>query len=141
MSEFRGTSEDDIIHRIAVGGSISKIAEEFAVHRSVLWKWLEADEKRSARAKEAREHAAEAFDDQAERGIADAFDPFELAKAKERAHHLRWRASKIAPKRYGEKLQVEAEVSTKTTTDEQLLGMLAKFGISVAVEPPAETDE
>ena len=42
-------------------------------------------------------------------GIAQASDPFELAKAKELAHHYRWRASKIAPKLYGDKQSVEGK--------------------------------
>jgi hypothetical protein len=41
--------------------------------------------------------------------FAQASDAFELAKAKELAHHYRWRASKIAPKLYGDRLQVEGK--------------------------------
>jgi hypothetical protein len=52
---------------------------------------------------------AEYWDQVAVDGIAQAGDPFELAKAKELAHHYRWRASKIAPKLYGDKQSVEGK--------------------------------
>ena len=39
-------------------------------------------------------------------GINNAGDPFELAKAKEAAHHYRWQASKANPKGYGDKLDL-----------------------------------
>lgn len=39
--------------------------------------------------------------------IRAASDPFALAKAREVASHLRWRASKIAPTDYGDKIEHE----------------------------------
>lgn len=47
------------------------------------------------------------WDERAEAAISAASDEFELRKAKEISHHYRWRASKIAPKDYGDKQQVE----------------------------------
>ena len=47
--------------------------------------------------------AARVWDDRAEAVLRDASDLFELAKAKELAHHYRWRASKIAPRDYGDR--------------------------------------
>ena len=52
---------------------------------------------------------AELWDQVAVEGIERATDTFELAKAKEIAHHYRWRASKIAPKLYGDKQSVEGK--------------------------------
>lgn len=105
MAEFRNIPEDDIIDRIEGGDSIASIARELECNRSVLWRWLNADEQRSARSVRARQLAAFAWDERAEQGINDAADPFELARAKEMAHHYRWRASKIAPKQYGDKIE------------------------------------
>lgn len=116
MSEFRGSSEDDIIERIECGESIAGVASEIGCNRSVLWKWLEADEKRSARATRARQIATMAWDDKAETGISQANDAFELSRAKELAHHYRWRASKIDPSRYGDKVEnvLSGEVGVRT---------------------------
>ena len=44
--------------------------------------------------------------ERAETEIRDSADEFELKKAKELAHHYRWKASKIAPRDYGDKLEV-----------------------------------
>ena len=105
-SEFRGVVEDDILERIESGESIAQLAAEFGCNRSVLWRWIEADEQRSARALICRTKAAAAWDEKAETGLEKAEDPFSLARAKELAHHYRWRASKIAPKVYGDKLDL-----------------------------------
>lgn len=103
--EIRGWTEDEVISAIENGNSIARIATQLGCNRSVLWRWLEADEQRSARSVRARQIAAGAWDEMAQKGIEDAKDPFELSKAKEMAHHYRWRASKIAPKVYGEKTE------------------------------------
>lgn len=55
---------------------------------------------------------AEYWDQVAVHGLESATDAFELAKAKElahEAHDYRWRASKIAPKLYGDKQTVEGK--------------------------------
>ena len=92
---------------IAAGHFMTAIAKECGVSIAVLADWIEADPERAARAREIRSRTAGVWDDLAATGLADAKDPFELAKAKELAHHYRWRASKIAPKTYGERVQQE----------------------------------
>ena len=47
------------------------------------------------------------WDEKALAGIEAAKDAFELAKAKEAAHHYRWRASKIAPSEFGDRQAIE----------------------------------
>lgn len=105
MSEFYGLSEEDVIQDIENGKTLSQIADECGKNRSMLSRWLGADEQRSVRAREARELSAQAHEERAEDEIRAAGDPFALSKAKELAHHYRWRASKIAPKQYGDKLE------------------------------------
>jgi hypothetical protein len=85
---------------------LAAIAQQMGASQACLSEWLDIGE-RPARAREARAKASSAWDEKAERGIAEASDAFELAKAKELAHHYRWRASKIAPKLYGDKVQTE----------------------------------
>ena len=60
-----------------------------------------------ARAREARIHAARIWDEKALSVVEQALDLFELQRAKELAHHYRWRASKTAPKDYGDKVTQE----------------------------------
>lgn len=106
-AEFRGLTEADILERIEGGDSIREIAQSLGCSRPLLSGWLTSDPDRSARSVRARQLAAAAWDERAEQEIEDAADPFELAKAKEKAHHYRWRASKIAPKVYGDKTVIE----------------------------------
>ena len=109
------------------GVSITDSAKQLGVSKATLIRWVAEDADRSARAREARAEAAKLWDEKAEQGLEDAGDVFELSKAKELAHHYRWRASKIAPKIYGEKLQVDSTVKVEidiTQRKEQLRQML-----------------
>jgi len=67
--------------------------------------WLDRDVERSARAREAREQSARYWDEQASQVVADAKNQLELSRARELAHHYRWRASKIARRQYGDRDQ------------------------------------
>ncbi len=96
---------DALCMAIVGGETLTAIAKRLTVAIAALLTWIDADSERSARVKEARIKAARAWEEAALDQIQDAKDPFELAKAKEAAHHLRWRASKIAPREYGDKLQ------------------------------------
>lgn len=99
------TGIDAICERLTAGDSQRQIAEDLGVSVALLSTWLSAPE-RSARAREARIAAARQFDEKAEAELRAASDPFTLAKAKELAHHYRWKASKASPKEYGEKLAI-----------------------------------
>lgn len=91
---------------IAETKSMTTIAEEVGVSVGSLLTWIESDPDRSARARASRIATALLWEERAQSGIEDAPDQFALAKAKELAHHFRWRASKIAPKDYGDKQEV-----------------------------------
>ena len=96
-----------VCERLANGVTMTAIAEEVGVTVGKLSQWIASDEEYSARAREARIHAARIWDEKALSVIEQALDPFELQRAKELAHHYRWRASKTAPKEYGEKTTTE----------------------------------
>lgn len=98
---------DKICEDITGGGSLSKICDEIGVNISSLIEWIELDSNRSARIKEARRHSARVWDEKAERGLEQAKDKFELEKARDLAHHYRWRAKAIAPRDYGDKITQE----------------------------------
>lgn len=97
---------DAVCEALADGRAMTLLADDVGVSFGSLSNWLNADPKRSARARDARASAARMWDDMATARIEAAPDAFGLAKAKELAHHYRWRASKIAPREYGDKLDV-----------------------------------
>lgn len=92
---------------IALGRSMTHVAFTVGVSIGSMLAWIAADPERSARVREVRVSMALHWDERAEAAISAASDEFELRKAKEISHHYRWRASKIAPKDYGDKQQVE----------------------------------
>ena len=98
---------DRIAEQLSNGVTMTLIAAEIGVTVGKLSQWIASDEEHSARAREARIHAARIWDEKALDVIEQAADPFELQRARELAQHYRWRASKTAPKDYGDKLVQE----------------------------------
>lgn len=89
------------------GVALYEIARHIGVRPAVLTHWVEQSTDRSIRFREARRQSARTWDDLAEHFIKSAEDQFELNKAKELAHHYRWRAKAIAPREYGDKVTQE----------------------------------
>lgn len=96
---------DAVCDALSGGSTIMALAKLIGLSDGALRVWIAADETRSARARGARAIGAGHWDEKATDLIAEAADPFELSKAKELAFHYRWRASKLAPKDFGEKVQ------------------------------------
>ena len=111
---------DNICDRIVGGQTYTEIAEDLGVSIGAFIAWIASEGERSVRAREARIQAAQSWDDKAEKIIADAKSQLELQKARELAQHLRWRASKIAPRDYGDKLQVESNVNIVNLSEEEI---------------------
>lgn len=130
---------DRVCEDIAAGKSLSAISQDLKIHISSLLEWIEGDSQRSARTREARTRSARLWDERAEQVIYAAADKFELEKAKELAHHYRWRAKAIAPRDYGDKVTQEhtgkdggpitmAAVNLKGLTDAELEQMQTLLG-------------
>lgn len=106
---------DEIVEMIAVeGASLRGIANEVGVSAGSLLTWIEADPERSARVRDAREQLAKLWDEKAEDVLQQARDEFTLKKARELASHYRWRASKTAPREYGDRVEVKATMSLES---------------------------
>ena len=88
------------------GMMLREVARKVGAPIMSMMDWIEADPARKARMRQARERSAQLWEEKAEELLAGAGDPFGLAKAKELAHHYRWRASKIAPRDYGDKVEL-----------------------------------
>ncbi|SAL12038.1 hypothetical protein AWB64_00468 [Caballeronia sordidicola] len=97
---------DEIVRMILEGDQMHVIARAFKCSPGMLTQWISKDDKRSACAREARAATAQMWEEKAETVLKDAKDAFELAKARELAHHYRWRAAKINPRQFGEKVDV-----------------------------------
>lgn len=97
---------DDVCERIAAGETYTVIAADYGKSQGALSLWLAAETNRSARAREAAAMAGRFWDEAAEAGIRAATDVLGLAKARELAQHLRWRASKLSPA-YADRSKVE----------------------------------
>lgn len=95
-----------ICDAIRIPMSMREISDRLNISQSTLCDWIAATTERSARVKAARVATAQHWDAEATELITKARTPFQLAKAKELAHHFRWRAAKIAPRDYGDKLAI-----------------------------------
>ena len=107
MERVESIGIDRIAEMLANGVTLTAIAKDAGVSIGFFLQWIAADDDRSARAREARTHAAKLWDERALDVIEQASDPFELQRARELAQHYRWRASKTAPRDYGEKMTQE----------------------------------
>ena len=121
LMTFGSATLSTICPIILNGKSLREIARNLGVDIAQICRW-KAQPQHSARVSDAMAATAEYWDQVAVDGIAQARDAFELAKARELAHHYRWRASKIAPKLYGDKqsLDVKATVDWAQVTQEAM---------------------
>lgn len=85
---------DDVLDHVP----LSMIAQKIGVANSTLLRWVSMDEGRAEQINKARKLTAQGWEELAEQVVAQAKDPFQLMKAKELAHHYRWRAACISPK-------------------------------------------
>ena len=97
-------------HRLAEGQHLTGMAKEVGVTLATLLEWINRDPNRRAQFSEARRRTAQMWEERAEKVLLEAKGKDELYKARELAHHYRWRASKIAPREYG--VHVTQEVTS-----------------------------
>ncbi len=121
-------AEAEIIEAMRNGEGFRSIAARYGVSIGLLSSWSSANPERHHACLRAREDSADQCDEEAAQAIADAADAFELAKARELAVHLRWRAKSRNPRRYGDKVAVGGADDLppiKTMTDDQLVARAA----------------
>lgn len=88
---------DAVCGAIVEGKMLREIARRAGVSISKLLFWLAADPGRSIRAREARALSAWMYDERAEQVLLEAKTSEQIQRARELAHHYRWRSAKIAP--------------------------------------------
>ena len=105
--KLNSTHIDIIVEKIVAGQTLTSIAKELNVSVNTMLEYIDNDPSRSARVDSARRKAAKIYVDIGEQEVRSARTSFEFWKAKEIAHHLRWKAAKIAPKEFGDKVEVD----------------------------------
>lgn len=107
-----------ICDAIAEGVTLRRLCEAMGVERGSLRRWVALDKARQQQFEQARIDAASAFEELADEELEHAADPFELAKAKERGYHWRWRASMADPRRYGNRTEISGPGGGPIEVDE-----------------------
>ncbi len=115
--------------------SMRKACEQLGVKPSSLMDWVNADEQLAAQYARAREilldlQAAELDDIGEEAAVAD--NAVKIAGLRLKSDNRKWLLSKLAPKKYGDKLAIGGAddlppmKSAQVFTDEQLAAIIAK---------------
>ena len=154
-SLFSDELAEEICNRLANGESLVKICElDGMPHRSTVVRWLESKPEFAARCDRARREQGDFLFDEMARIEADVEAgrlPPDVARVV--ISSKQWRASKLAPKKYGDKSTVEStttvtvqytrKLDISTLSDEQLDALEGALRATVAqLEAPSiERDE
>lgn len=98
------------------------VAARVGVSLSALWRWIYVDDERAAKVRTALTESADACDALAEAVLMDISpeaSKAEVARARELAHHYRWRAAKRNPKTFGERQQVDLDATLDIPLSEE----------------------
>lgn len=143
-SDFTQELADTICERIADGESLRKICREDAFpNKATVFKWLSANKDFSDQYARARECQADSMADDildiSDDGSNDTYvdeegrtktDHDVIARSRLRVDARKWLASKMAPKKYGDRIIQDQNVrhDFTTLTDAELDAKLAQIG-------------
>jgi hypothetical protein len=116
---FNPITAERVCQRLAAGESLSRICDdEDMPAKSTVTGWVLADhEGFAAQYARAREAQAEHY---AEEIVQIADTEGDSAKARNRIDARKWTASKLLPKRYGDRVELEHSGSIQSVSDEQI---------------------
>lgn len=130
-SDYTPEIAEMICARLADGASLRQICEADEMpNRSTVLRWLSADADFATKYACAREHQADAMDDKILQ-VADDCTTENAAAARVKIDAYKWRASKLAPKKYGDKVAVtggtedDAPVRVDVTDRDRAKGVAA----------------
>lgn len=104
-SDFTPEMANTICERVADGESLRKVCEDEAMpDRSTVRRWLSQQPEFRIQYAHAREEQADVY---AERIVDEAEGATDAALGRLKMDALKWTASKLAPKRYGDKVTTE----------------------------------
>ena len=114
-SKYSEELADRICERIATGESMRQVCEDSAMPgRTTIREWLRDNEDFRSRCARAREEQADGiFEEMADLEQKVLDDEVSALAARVVLSSRQWRASKLAPKKYGDKLEVENNTTIK----------------------------
>ena len=137
-SSYTAEVADTICERLALGQSLVKILqdEDMPPYRTVC-RWLSANEQFRLNYARAREDAAELMASEMVEIADSATDTDSAACARVRVDTRKWVASKLKPKVYGDRVDVNTTLDVRTTPDDRLesrlLELIRKAGTGLAI--------
>lgn len=138
--EERKEIYDRICTGIAEGKSLRDLNAEGLPHPDTICVWLSEDSAFSEQYARARERQADFYADEIV-WISDT--ETDAAKARNRIDARKWKASKLAPKVYGDKLTLDGDLNVAIPDDQlesRLAHLLGKAGTAVAAGGTGETE-
>lgn len=106
-SDYSEQMADRICNELMDGKSLVKICDaEDMPHRSTVIRWMAANEAFATMCARARVAQADLMDDKI-LDVADKCTPETAAADRVKISAYQWRAAKLEPKKYGEKLDIE----------------------------------
>lgn len=115
-TKFTRELANDICRRIMNGESLRQIcADDHMPDRTTVHAWLSENEEFSNHYAHARDIQADTYADDITAIADEAVDRDTAAAAKVRVDARKWVASKLKPKKYGDKLDLDAHVDGKLT--------------------------
>jgi len=104
---------DEICERLAHGETLRKmILDDHMPASSAIYRWLESNESFREQYAQARVKQADYY---AEMIVDEAFNSHDASIGRLRMDALKWAASKIAPKKYGDKIELESNNNQNLT--------------------------
>jgi len=104
---------DEICERLAHGETLRKmILDDHMPAQKTIYRWLESNESFRQQYTQARVKQADYY---AEMIVDEAFDSHDASIGRLRMDALKWAASKIAPKKYGDKIELESNNNQNLT--------------------------
>ena len=124
---------EEICEHVATGGFISQLQEKGLPSHTTISRWLNENEEFSAMFARAREQRAETFADQIVH-IADTEE--DAAKARVRVDARKFVASKLLPRTYGDKQEVNINQTVSIADAEALMTLAARAREAKQLESP-----
>ena len=106
MTKLTKTKTDVILSSLADGHTIVDTCEGVGISRTAFYKLMKRDEGFQKAVRQAQEYSAEKALEELEGIFDDALHKrkdYDTGVLRDYAHHVRWKASKVMPDRFGDK--------------------------------------
>ena len=118
MTKLTKPKTDLILAGISDGHTIVDVCEGIGISRTAFYKRMKADPEFDAAVKQAQQYSAEKALEELDQVFDDALHrrkDYDTGVLRDYAHHVRWKASKILPERFGDsKNRADVEIGDGT---------------------------